>query len=235
MTAILTATSILRRLLLTPVRAGVSILLGGLLTLAAVGGNFGGNSNASLVPDLVTGGLLLVVVPLISLIFAVGALGDLVDDETMVYFWLKPLPRWQLGVAAAFATWQFVVPISVLIAAAVALGGGDPEMLVPAAVACAMASVAYSSLFIGLGLRTTRSLLAGLVFVLIWEGFLAGISEGIATISIRRWSNALFAELAELRSTMAPASALSATVVMLTVVVVGMLLTARWLTTREVP
>ncbi|MFT5223257.1 MAG: ABC-2 type transport system permease protein, partial [Glaciecola sp.] len=213
MTAILEASSILRRLLLTPVRAGVSILLGGLLTLAAVGANLGGNGSGQIVPELITGGLLLIVVPLISLIFAVGALGDLVDDETMVYLWLKPLPRWQLGIAAAIATWQFVVPICVLIAAAVAVGGGESDMLVPAAAACAMASVAYSSLFIGLGLRTTRSLLAGLVFVLIWEGFLAGISEGIATISIRRWSNALFADLADVRSSLAPASALSATVV----------------------
>ncbi|MDH5520248.1 MAG: hypothetical protein OEZ14_06925, partial [Acidimicrobiia bacterium] len=39
-------------------------------------------------------------VPILSLLFASTTLGQLVEDETLVYLWLRPNPRWQLALAA---------------------------------------------------------------------------------------------------------------------------------------
>ncbi len=234
MTAIVTATGVIRRVLVTPARIGISLLLGGLLSFAAIAANLSGEAD-DVVADVVPGGLLLLVVPLISLVFAVGALGDLVDDDTIVYLWLKPLPRWQLALGAVLATWLYVVPTVAVVAAVIAVAGGDPGLLVAAVVSCVLASMAYGTVFVGLGLRTTRSLLAGLAFVLIWEGFLAALSDGIATMSVRRWSSALFSDLGDVESVLEPASAVSSAVVLGIIVTLGLALTTRWLGTREIP
>lgn len=232
MSPLLAAVGVLRRLLLTPARIGIGVLLGALFTILSLVANRQDNAIAG---DLIDGGLLVFVVPIVALIFAVGALGDLRDDGTLVYVWLQPLPRWQLGLASVLATWLYVVPIAALTAAGVVLAGGEADLLLPAVAACGLAAMAYATIFVGLGLRTTRSLLVGLVFVLIWEGFLAGLSEGVATLSVRRWSSALFADLAQRPSAMAPASSLAAVVVLGSVVLVGGLLTSRWLATRDIP
>lgn len=234
MNAVLTATSVMRRLVLTPVRIGLSAMLGGLFLLLSVVSNLNGEAIAD---ELIMNGILLFVIPIIALVYAVGALGDAVDDGTLVYLWLKPLPRWQLGIGAMLATWQFVVPISALIGAGVALGAGQSDLLFPAVAACTLGVMAYSALFVGLGLRTTKSLLAGLVYVLIWEGFLATLSDSIATWSVRRWASALFSDLGGFRvsSPLPEASAWSATLVLVIIIAVGLALTTRWLTTRDVP
>ena len=64
---------------------------------------------------------------MVSLVFASAALGDVAEDGTLVYLWLRPYPRWQLAVAAFAASVTVVVPVAVLplvIAAALTGEGG---------------------------------------------------------------------------------------------------------------
>ena len=44
---------------------------------------------------------LTLVVPITTLVFASAALGDFIDDGTMVYLWLRPVRRFKLALAAA--------------------------------------------------------------------------------------------------------------------------------------
>ena len=51
-----------------------------------------------------------------------------------------------------------------------------------------MASVAYSALFLALSSMTKHSVVWGLMYLLVWEGALATLLEGISWLSIRSWS-----------------------------------------------
>ena len=53
-------------------------------------------------------------IPVVALVFASAALGDLAEDGTLVYLWLRPLPRWQLALAAFAASVTVAVPVAVL-------------------------------------------------------------------------------------------------------------------------
>ena len=69
-----------------------------------------------------------VVVPLTTLVFATAALGDIIDDGTMVYLWLRPVARFRIVGAAAAATLTVVVPlvlVPLVIAAALTGSGRD--------------------------------------------------------------------------------------------------------------
>ena len=37
------------------------------------------------------------VVPIVALVFATAAFGDLKEDSTLVYLWLRPMDRWPMG------------------------------------------------------------------------------------------------------------------------------------------
>src|SRR3712207_2125711 len=39
-------------------------------------------------------------VPVTALVFASSAFGDMVDDATLVYLWMRPIARWRIAVAA---------------------------------------------------------------------------------------------------------------------------------------
>ena len=44
---------------------------------------------------------LTVLVPVVALVFSSSTLGDLVDDKTLVYIWLRPVNRLTVAAAAA--------------------------------------------------------------------------------------------------------------------------------------
>lgn len=232
-TPFLTLTSVVRRMLLSRSRVAIAVVLGLLLGLAAVALRVGGNGRD--VANLLTNGVFLLAVPLVALVVAVAALGEPRDDGTLVYLWLKPMPRWQVAVGSCLATWLAVVPLTLGIGLVVAIGGARTDLILAVVVTTVLASLAYGTVFVALGLRTTRSLIAGLMFVLLWEGFFASLSSGVATFTLRRWTTGLFSNLADVRAPLAPVTTTKAVIVLVAVTVAGLLLTTRWLTTRDVP
>jgi ABC-2 type transport system permease protein len=124
-------------------------------------------------------------VPVVSLVFACAALGDLSEDGTLVYLWLRPLPRWQLACAAWAAAVAVAIPIAVLpLVIGAALSGQGGRLVGAAAAGALLATVAYSAVFCGLGLRVRRALAWGLAFLLIWEQAVARVSHGAARASL---------------------------------------------------
>ncbi|MDQ3503863.1 MAG: ABC transporter permease, partial [Actinomycetota bacterium] len=55
--------------------------------------------------------------------------------------------------------------------------------------------VAYTALFVLLSVLTRHAVVVGLVYVLIWEGLLGGLLDGVRWLSIRQWSAAVTAEV----------------------------------------
>jgi ABC-2 type transport system permease protein len=124
-------------------------------------------------------------IPVVALVFASASLGDLAEDGTLVYLWLRPLPRWQLALAAFAAAVTVVVPGSVLpLVIGAALTGQGARLVGAAAAGGLLATVAYSAVFCGLGLRVRRALAWGLAFLLMWEQAVARVSHGAARASL---------------------------------------------------
>jgi ABC-2 type transport system permease protein len=135
---------------------------------------------------------LVVVVPIVCLVFASAVLGDLQEDGTLVYLWLKPVERWRIVLAAAMAVATVVFPlvgVPMLVAAAVTGDGAD--LLVGTAAAVGVGLVAYSGLFLWLGLRVRRSLAVGLAYIMIWEGFVARAGDSASRLAIRSYTRSV--------------------------------------------
>jgi ABC-2 type transport system permease protein len=136
-------------------------------------------------------------IPVVALVFASASFGDLAEDGTLVYLWLRPLPRWRLALAAFAAAVTVVVPIAVLpLVIGAALSGQGARLVGAAAAGGLVATVAYSAVFCGLGLRVRRALAWGLAFLLIWEQAVARVSHGAARASLFVNARSLAAHLA---------------------------------------
>jgi ABC-2 type transport system permease protein len=124
-------------------------------------------------------------VPVVALVFASAALGDLAEDGTLVYLWLRPLPRWQLALAAFGASVTVVMAIAVVpLVIGTALSGQGARLVGAAAAGGMLASVGYCAVFCGVGLRVRRALAWGLAYLLIWEQAVARVSHGAARASL---------------------------------------------------
>jgi len=137
-------------------------------------------------------------IPVVALMFASAALGDLAEDGTLVYLWLRPVARWQLALAAVAASVTVVVPIAVVpLVVGAAISGGGMRVVGAAAAGGMLATVAYSAVFCGLGLRVRRALAWGLAYLLIWEQAVARVSHGAARASLFISTRSLAAHLAQ--------------------------------------
>ncbi|HUQ39442.1 MAG TPA: hypothetical protein VM030_04760 [Acidimicrobiales bacterium] len=185
--------------------------------------------------DLVDGFGLGIVAPVISLIVASSALGDLVDDNTLVYVWLRPVARWQLAVAAAASTLTLTLPLVLIpVIGQAALVDKGYGLVGAAAAAAAIATVAYGCVFVGLGFKVRRSLVWGLAYVLIWENAVARVASGAARISIQSYATSLLHRMSEGAPPLFAPPRTSSVVVPLVVSAVALALTARWLRRTEV-
>ena len=133
-----------------------------------------------------------ILAPVVSLVFGTGSLGDLVDDQSLVYLWLPPVPRWVVALAAWAATLTictpFVVGMSVLTAVATRGGG---EVVLGAFFASLVAMIAYTGVFTALGLRFRRALVWGFAYLLIWENFVARAGNGTARLSVLSYARSV--------------------------------------------
>ncbi len=158
-------------------------------------------SNAANRPDaawsLVDSYGLSLLIPVVALMFASAALGDLAEDGTLVYLWLRPVPRYQLALAAVAASVTVVVPVALIpLLVGAAISGGGIRLIDATAAGGMLATVAYSAVFCGLGLRVRRALAWGLAYLLIWEQAVARVSHGAARVSLFVSTRSLAAYLA---------------------------------------
>lgn len=227
-------TTALRRLQRTRSRLLLVLTVAAALGLAALATQLGGGGARAIAVQLREGGLQ-IAVPITALVFAVASLGDLRDDGTLVYVWLRPLRRVELALAASMASAELVVPLNLAVVGAVVLLGGQPGLLPAAALAALLATAAYVALFVALGLRTSRSLLWGLGYLLLIEGFLSRFSDQIAAISVRRYAGSVFSRVSGIGAGSRDVSLTVAVAALLALCAVGLALTTWWLSSRDVP
>lgn len=168
-------------------------IVGALLGLAVGLSEF---SDATDGAELVSVYGLAVIVPVTTLVFATASLGDFREDQTLVYLWLRPVRRTTIAEAAVLSAITTALPITLAsVALTAALATRDADVVLASIAATTVGVLAYSGLFVALGLQVRRSLVAGLAYILIWEGFIAAVGGGPAYLSIRFYTLTLLAEL----------------------------------------
>jgi len=140
---------------------------------------------------------LTLLVPIVSLVVASATFGNLIERRTLVYLWLRPIRRWQIAAAAFIAGLVIVLPLVVVPTTALAVILGDSDDIVGSLVASAAGAIGYTGLFTLLGLLTQRALAWGLVFILVWEGFIAGLSRGAGQFALSTYTRSILAQFAE--------------------------------------
>jgi ABC-2 type transport system permease protein len=157
-------------------------------------------SNEGFVNTLLDGLLIGGVMPIISLVLATTLFGNEVEDHTLNYLVLRPVPRFQIVVAKLAAALVIGLPLVVLsgviatwsgagtIGSDIALLDSTPRGIAAVAIAVLLGFVAYSSLFTWAGLMSTRALPFALIYVVLWEGVIASFFGGIRYISVRGYT-----------------------------------------------
>lgn len=186
------------RALLGPRRALILLAMPALLLVIAVAVRALTGADDRTTSDLLGGFALAAMVPLIGVIAGTGAIGPEIDDGSIVYLLSKPVPRrtlitTKLVVAIAVTTAFTTIPILI---AGIILNGNGQRIAVAYAVAAAVASVAYSAVFLLLGVVSRNAVVFGLIYALLWEALFGSLVPGARTLSIQQWSLALAERIA---------------------------------------
>lgn len=148
---------------------------------------------------LLSGFAIATMVPLIGVIAGTGAIGPEIDDGSIVYLLSKPVRRrtiifTKLLVAMAVSAGFAAIPTFV---AGLVLDGNSRHLAVAYGVAAAVASLAYSAIFLLLGVLTRHAVVAGLVYALVWESLIGSLVPGARTLSVQQWALALASKVSD--------------------------------------
>ncbi len=209
-----------RRTLLMLLLAGVPIIVGLLVRANGTG--------VREVGAVLDGLVIRVVLPLVALVFGTAALGSELEDGTAVHLLTKPIRRSTIVVAkvvvAGSLTAVMLVPSTVLAGLLLARPTADPVAATFAiALGVLVGSYVYVAIFVALSIVTSRGLLIGLGYALIWEGILAGLLPGSQIFSVREYVRGI-AELLEpsaIKSVVGAAAPLYAAIALLAAATIG--------------
>jgi ABC-2 type transport system permease protein len=176
---------------------GRIIALTALALVSTVAGFALGQADADLEAGvrLISGLGFAVVIPVVSLVFGGAAIGDLREDKTLVYLWLRPMDRWPLVIGAFLAAVTLTAPITLVpVIAAAVLAGSGGGLVAATVIAGLVAVIAYCAVFTLLGVALRRFIVWGLAYVLIWEGFIALGGAGVARFAIRKYTRSIIVD-----------------------------------------
>jgi ABC-2 type transport system permease protein len=128
-----------------------------------------------------------VLLPLVAVIVATAAIGSELDDGTIIYLLAKPIPRWHIVLVKLLVAWLLVVLlVTPAIVVAALIGHSDVSLAVGYGAAATFGALEYTAVFLALSLVTSRALIVGLAYVVVWEGVVAGLFAGTRVLSIRQ-------------------------------------------------
>ncbi len=141
-------------------------------------------------PDPVEGTLIFglifqALLPVSALLFASGMVQDDIEEQTLTYFLIRPIPRWVIYLAKLLGT--FVVTAIraavFIIATLVVVYWGEDRLVRPVlterapiiVALMALSLAAYVSIFGAIGVWFRRTLIVGAIYIVIFEGVIANI------------------------------------------------------------
>jgi ABC-2 type transport system permease protein len=175
-----------RRSLLMLLLAAIPILVG---LLVRANGN-----GVPHVGSTLDGLVIRIVLPLVALVFGTASLGSELEDGTAVHLLTKPIGRSTIVLAkvavAGTLTALLLVPSTIIAGILIADPASGSEALgtaVAVAVGVLAGSYIYVAIFVALSVVTSRGLIIGLGYALIWEGVVAGLLPGSQVFSVREY------------------------------------------------
>jgi ABC-2 type transport system permease protein len=156
--------------------------------------------------DIFTELMIPTLLPLAVLVLSTSAFGDELEDRTLPYLVLKPISRLRLVIEKMLG--------SALISGPIVIGGltitylivfkdaprDNLRFLGALAAASAVATVAYSSIFLLISLLISRALVAALIYSFVWETVLGRFVPGLRYVSIRYFVRSVFAQVSQERT-----------------------------------
>ncbi len=125
--------------------------------------------------------------PLVVLAIATVAFGNEVEDGTLANLALAPLARWRIVVPKLLAPITLAgafIAISALVTGEMAFQG-DTRATVAVTAGALVGVALYASVFVWLGLVTSRAVVIGLAYIVLWEELFTGLVSGARLVSIR--------------------------------------------------
>lgn len=138
--------------------------------------------------DVIIDGLIVaVLLPIVTMVLATMSFRHELDDRTLSYLILKPVPRVMIVVPkmlASVITGGLLVIISGIVSILI-----GPESSVQAVLAVGLALfagvVTYTTIFTWAGLVSSHALGFALIYVFLWEALVTSLLEGARYLSIR--------------------------------------------------
>ncbi len=131
---------------------------------------------------------------LTALLYAAGTIQDEVEEQTLTYLLIRPLPRWALYVVKLGVTWLVTSGLTALFTtvAYAVIYWGTPELwgnVLPVraaktAAVLALAQVGYCSLFGVLGMTTRRALILGIGYIVAFEWLLPNFESVVRRLTV---------------------------------------------------
>ena len=186
-----------RRLLVIVLLTALPI---GLAALVSATLNEDETSNEEFINILLDGLLIAAIMPIVTMVLATAAFGNELEDRTLGYLVLNPIPKLKIVVPKLLASVVVGVPLLVVggigatllgaigISAELLVLDGDVRALVAVGVALFAGVIVYSAIFTWAGLVTTRALAFALVYVFLWEGLVSTYLGGVRYLSVRGYT-----------------------------------------------
>jgi ABC-2 type transport system permease protein len=133
--------------------------------------------------------------PLAALLYASGIIQDEQEEQTITYLLTRPIPKWLLyavKMAATCTTTALLVVVLTMLTYAAIYAGSSADLsevwlrCVKAAAILSLAAVTYCSIFGAIGLLTKRTLIVGILYIVIVEGLLAAFPLSL------RWGTVIY-------------------------------------------
>ncbi|QNE21496.1 ABC transporter permease subunit [Kribbella qitaiheensis] len=142
---------------------------------------------------------LAVIVPLISLLAATGALSSEIDDGSIVYLLSKPIKRSTIIVTKALVAIAVIVALGAvpMVIASLILDVHDPQTALAFGAGTVVAGIAYTAIFIALSATSGNAVTIGLLYALLWEGVMGQYVGGAKALSVQQWSLAVIHQLTD--------------------------------------
>jgi len=177
---------------------------------------------------------LIIFVPLVALVISTATIGDMLEERNLVYYWLRPIGRWKITLAAWLGAIVVLLPLILIpmgVLGAIVGSGDDAAGILVGSV---VGVVAYSAVFTMLGAFTQRALVVGLVYILLWEGVIAGFSRTAGWFALRTYTRSALANVADVPLLDQPPQTTSIVLVTIAVALVAGLITTWRLNTMDV-
>jgi ABC-2 type transport system permease protein len=138
--------------------------------------------------------------PLVALLFGSALISDAVDSKTLTYFLTRPISRLSifLGEFLAYLATVFTLTVPCVVLTYVVLCLGTPQGigfgapdLVQDLGACALTLFTYGAVFALLGVSLKRPLIPGLLFLFVWEGFVANFPGDAPNYTLSAYARSL--------------------------------------------